>query len=289
MAYTINPKLPRVRMEAVRLVKYRGWSTRQVARYTGYSQSVIVKWCKKDPTGGWRPIDTRSSRPNRHPKQLSNNMVNEIIKTRLDIKRSSEVVHFALAEKGISVSLSSVKRTLDRKGLLNKRSPWKRYHAPIDRPLALNPGDLVQIDTIHLMTGRERIYVFTLLDVFSRWTYARAYYRANTRTALDFLFKARIKAPFTFRTIQSDHGSEFSTSFTERSKLVHRHSRVRRPNDNAHLERFNRTLQEECLDNIKPDVKEINRALPKYLEYYNTKRHHFGLNLKFPIQVIPSY
>ena len=27
-------------MEAVRLVKYRGWSTRQVARYAGYSQCL---------------------------------------------------------------------------------------------------------------------------------------------------------------------------------------------------------------------------------------------------------
>lgn len=287
--YTINPKLPKVRMEAVRLVKYRGWSTRQVARYTGYSQSVIVKWCKKDPTGGWRPIETRSSKPNKHPNQLSKNMVNEIVKTRLEIKRSSEVIHLVLQEKGINISISSVKRTLDRKNLLNKRSPWKRYHAPTDRPEALNPGDLVQIDTIHILAGRERIYVFTILDVYSRWAYARAYYRANTRTALDFLVRSKIKAPFPFKTIQSDHGSEFSTSFTERSKLVHRHSRVRRPNDNAHLERFNRTIQEECLDSMKPDVKEINRALPKYLDYYNNRRHHFGLNLRFPIQTIPSY
>src|SRR3989344_151077 len=270
--YTTNSKMPKLRMEAVRLVKYRGWSTRQVARYTGYNQSVIVKWCRKDPTGGWRPIETKSSKPNKHPNQLSN-----------------EVVDRGLQEKGINISISSVKRTLDRKSLLNKRSPWKRYHAPMDRPEALNPGDLVQIDTIHIMAGKERIYVFTILDVFSRWAHARAYYRANTRTALDFLVKAKIKAPFTFKTIQSDHGSEFSTSFTERSKLAHRHSRIRRPNDNAHLERFNRTIQEECLDSIKPDVKEINRALVKYLDCYNNRRHHFGLNLKFPIQVIPSY
>ena len=289
MAYTTNPKLPRVRMEAVRLVKYRGWSTRQVAKYTGYSQSVIVKWCKKDPTGGWRPIETQSSKPNRHPKQLSEELVKKITDMRSEIKRSSEIVHVSLAEKGIMVSLSSVKRTLDRRGLLNKRSPWKRYHAPTDRPKALNPGDLVQLDTIHIMVGNARIYVFTLLDVYSRWAYARAYYRANTRTALNFLIRAKIKAPFIFKHLQSDHGSEFSTHFTERAKIAHRHSRVRRPNDNAHLERFNRTLQEECLDHIKPDVKEFNRALPKYLEYYNTRRHHFGLNLKFPIQVIPSY
>ncbi len=62
MAYTTNPKLPKIRRDAVRLVKYRGWSTRRVARHFGYSQSAVVKWCKKDPTGGWHEIPTESKK-----------------------------------------------------------------------------------------------------------------------------------------------------------------------------------------------------------------------------------
>lgn len=277
-------------MEAVRLVKYRGWSTRQVARYTGYSQSVIVKWCAKDPTGGWQRISTRSSRPHCHPRQLSSSAVSAIIAKRRTLKRSAEVVHKALAEDGITVGLSSVKRTLDREGLLNKRSPWKRYHAPTPRPFVEKPGDLVEMDTIHVMRSEhERFYVFTLLDVYSRFAYARAYVRGNTKSALDFLKRATRYAPFPFQHLQSDHGSEFSTHFTERSGIAHRHSRVRMPNDNAHLERFNRTIQEECLNELPRDVRAINRKLPRYLHYYNNQRFHFGLNLKTPAQVIPSY
>lgn len=290
MAYTTNPHMPRIRMEAVRLVKYRGWSTRQVARYTGFNQSVIVKWCRKDPTGGWRQIPTHSSRPHRHPRQLSNQAVRAIVKKRIELKRSAEVIHKALIEDGLVVSFPSVKRTLDREGLLQKRSPWKRYHAPIPRPEAAEPGDLIQMDTIHLMQNeRQRLYVFTLLDVHSRWAYARSYARANTRTAVEFLRRAQRIAPFAFTHLQSDHGPEFSTSFTERSGLPHRHSRVRRPNDNAHLERFNRTIQEECINRLPRDTRAINKALPDYLNYYNTKRYHFGINLKTPSQMIPSY
>jgi len=277
-------------MEAVRLVKYRGWSTRQVARYTGYSQSVIVKWCKKDPTGGWHRIPTKSSRPEHHPKALKSALVSAIIQQRLKRHRCAEVVHRELQNVGVAVSLSSVKRTLDRKGLLKKRSPWKRYHAPSPRPEAHTPGDLVELDTIHLYRpDRSRVYVFTLLDVCSRWAYARAYERANTHSALRFLHQARRRSPFAFKHLQSDHGSEFSTHFTERSHLPHRHSRVRTPNDNAHLERFNRTVQEECLDRLPKNVRTINKRLPDYLRYYNGERLHFGLNLKTPLQVIPSY
>jgi transposase InsO family protein len=290
MSYTTNPRLPRVRMEAVRLVKYRGWSTRKVARYTGYSQSSIVKWCKKDPTGGWRPIPTESSRPKSHPKQLRKEVVKAIVSQRLKHNRCSEVVHQELLNQGIRVSLSSVKRTLDRAYLIKKRSPWKRYHPPTERPEVVNPGDLIQVDTIHLMKNeKERIYVFTLIDVFSRWCYARAYKRANTKTALQFLRMAQLYSPFKFRYIQSDHGSEFSAHFTERMKIYHRHSRVRKPTDNAHLERFNRTLQEECLDKLKVDVNIINKALPEYLKYYNEQRLHLGINLQTPLQVITSY
>lgn len=60
-------------------------------------------------------------------------------------------------------------------------------------------------------------------------------------------------------------------------------------NDNAHLERFNRTIQGECLGALPKDTKIINRNLPKYLRYYNEKRHHFGLNLQTPLQVVRSY
>ena len=35
IAYSKNPELLKVRRDAVRLVKYRGWFTRKVARYFG--------------------------------------------------------------------------------------------------------------------------------------------------------------------------------------------------------------------------------------------------------------
>ena len=60
-------------------------------------------------------------------------------------------------------------------------------------------------------------------------------------------------------------------------------------NDNAHIERFNRTLQEECLDKLPHDVRIINCALKKYLRYYNYERVHGGINYLTPMQVVPRY
>lgn len=288
MSYTKNPYLPRVRRDAADLVR-RGWGVRQVARYVGVSPGTVCKWVKKARIYGYRPIPTLSCKPKYHPKQLSNDLVAKIVAKRLDIKRSAEVIQQELVNEGVRISLASVKRTLDRNHLLKKRSPWKRYHAPILRPNVLKQGDLVQIDTIHLLNPEgKRVYVFTLLDVFSRWAYARAYEKADTQTALHFLKRAELIASFPFKTLQSDHGSEFSQYFTDNVCSIHRHSRVRRPNDNAHLERFNRTIQEECLDKISKTVDDLNNALKIYLTYYNEKRLHFGLKLQTPLSILKS-
>jgi len=274
-------------MEAVRLVKYRGWSTRQLARYTGFNQSAIVKWCKKDPTGGWRRIPTKSSRPNHHPKELKPDIIEKILKIRIATKRTSEVVHQELLNQGVKVSLNSVRQTIDRHGLMKKRSPWQRYHPHVDRPLAQKPGDLVQLDTIHRMIDeKKRLYVFVLLDVHSRWAYARAYAKMNSATSIRFVTEAERRAGFSFEMLQSDHGPEFGKWFVEQIKKKHRYSRIGKPNDNAHVERFNRTLQEECLDGISDDVEMINCGLKKYLRYYNQQRLHMGIALQAPIQLI---
>lgn len=173
MPYTTEKNMPRIRRDAADLVR-RGWSTRKVARHFGFSQSVIVKWVARAKKIGNVPIPTLSSKSKHHPKELSNELVWKIFHQRLKNKRCAEVVHQKLKNQGVKVSLSSVKRTLDRSGLLKKRSPWKRHHPHVERPYPLKPGDLVEIDTIHLMVNKKkRIYIFTLIDVYSRWTYVK--------------------------------------------------------------------------------------------------------------------
>ena len=286
MPYTLNPHIPRIRREAAQLV-IRGWSTRKVARHFGFNQSTIVRWVKKSKIYGYHSIPTLSSRPKHHPRQLSEDVIEKIIATRLRTKRTSEVVHQELLNQGVRVSLNSVRRTIDRHGLMKKRSPWKRYHPPVKRPEVLKPGDLIQVDTIHRMIDKKtRLYVFVILDVFSRWVYAEAFEKMSAATSLRFIRRAEKKAQFKFFMLQSDHGPEFGRWFVSQIKKSHRYTRIGKPNDNAYIERFNRTLQEECLDKVPNDVSKINRALKEYLSYYNHKRLHMGISLRTPIELI---
>lgn len=284
--------MPKVRQQAVNLV-IRGWSMRKVARYCGVEPSTISRWVERDPYHGLRPIPTRSSRPHYHPRELPGEIVEAIIAIRREHGRCAEIVHQEMLARGFRVSFSSVHRTLERCGLIKKRSPWKRRHVSLPRPEVKNAGDLIQIDTIHIGPADEdRVYVYTLLDVFSRWAHAKPSMKINTHRSLKFLGEAQKQFRFSFQTIQSDHGPEFSTYFSEHINvrgLIHRHSRVRMPNDNAHLERFNRTIQEECLDRIPKTLRAYRKEIPEYLRYYNTERMHLGLGAKTPLQVLRSY
>jgi transposase InsO family protein len=291
MAYTTNPHLPKVRRQAVKLLE-QGLSTRQVARYLGYSQSAVVKWKAKANRYGSNEIPTLSSCPKTNPRALDREIVKEIIQERVSRRRCAEHVYCALKKKDIKVSLSSVKRTLDRCGLLRKRSFWKRPHDYTLRPQALFPGDLMQIDTIHLMTSDgSRIYVYTLIDLYSRWAYAEVVERIGAQSSVEFIKRAQGMASFKFKMIQSDNGSEFSTWFTNSLlslDIKHRHGRVGKSNDQAHVERFNRTVQEECLDYVPNSHSKLQKALIKYLSYYNNERTHMGINYLVPAQLIPS-
>jgi transposase InsO family protein len=288
MAYTKNPHLPRVRMQAAKLVIENGWSTRQVARHTGFNQSTIVKWAQRARLMSSLNIPTASSRPHHHPNQLSDETVKTILDYRKRYRRCAEVIHHLLLKDGLKVSLSSVKRTLKRNGC-TRYSKWKKWHKYPERPKAEKPGILVQIDSILDGIPKDRLCVYTLIDVYSRWTYAKPILRTNTHNSLSFVKEAQRISPFQFLTIQSDHGSEFSKWFTKRlleSGFIHRHSRVRTPSDNGHLERFNRTLQEECLNQVPRSLKSWEKEIPEYLLWYNTKRPHMALNMKTPLEIL---
>jgi transposase InsO family protein len=287
MAYTTNINRGKVRIQAIRMLK-DGKSTREVSRYLGYAQSTIVKWNKrKDEAWHQYELPTRSSRPHYSPRRTTRDIEAKIITIRKETKRCAEVVYEHLKIENIKVSLSTVKRVLNRYGCLKKRSPWKKRRIYPLRPDIAKQGDLVEFDTIHFVDKNGiKSYVYTAIDVYSRYGYAMISKKINTHITLKFLRKVKEYFPFQIKCIQTDNGPEFGKFFTDNCHIKHRHNHPRSPNENGHLERFNRTLQEEipkhdlCIF-IKEDVY-------KYLEHYNTKRMHLGINFKTPAQMINS-
>lgn len=289
MAYTSNEKVARVRAQAVRIVR-SGKSTREVARHFGYAQSTIVKWCKRAPRVFKQngTLETLSSRPHTSPRSISKETVAAILSVRTRTKRCAEVVYEYLKVDGVSVSLSTVKRVLSRYGMTTKRSPWKRKRTYPVRPDVVSQGDLVEFDTIHFAErDGKRSYVYTALDVFSRYGFAMISTKANCKRSIQFLKKVQQYFPFKMKCIQTDNGPEFGLHFTDavtRSGMKHRHNHPRSPNENGHLERFNRTLQEELPKHNLCIF--VEKDISKYLKHYNTERLHMGISFKTPKQML---
>ena len=287
MAYSKNPQLPLVRWEAVKKVKYDGWSIRKTARYFGFTHGAVEQWLKKNPihtTNFKLAIPTFSSRPHSHPNQLSDEVVNHILELRSERNQCAEILHHRLIKEGVGVSLSSVKRVLKRHGI-SRFSKWKKWHQYPPRPLASEPGIFVEIDSMHDGIPNDRLSAYAIIDVCSRWAYAEVAERVNTYGSISFVKNAQMNFPFSVVNIQSDHGSEFSKWFTKSLDfrgIAHRHSGVRTPTDNSHVERFIQTLQRECLNRIPKSFKSWQKEIPEFIRYYNHERPHMALSMKTP-------
>jgi putative transposase len=152
------------------------------------------------------------------------------------------------------------------------------------------PGDLVEIDTVHIFTTGIRRYLFTAIDVHTRFAFAYTYNSNSSANGDDFLGKLLNVAPFKVRRIQTDNGSEFVKYFDERCEKVglpHFFNYPKHPQANGHLERFNRTIQEQCVSlnlDYLDDREEFNRKLMEYLIWYNTERPHRGIGKIPPLR-----
>ena len=102
------------------------------------------------------------------------------------------------------------------------------------------------------------------------------------------MLEAQEKWGFRVAMVQADNGPEFGRYFEQcmrQANIQVRHSRLGRPNDNAHIERFNRTLQEECIGHHWRRSVSLQRQQEKidsYIRFYNEERVHLGIQLRAP-------
>ena len=295
MAYSTNIYLPRVRRNAVNLVVFEGWSCERAARHVGVHRITIWRWCRRAEAPDRRKlIVTRPSTAHSHPWTMPEYVVRLVLAIRDELKRCALIIHGYLRRfyPDIVVSLSTVGRILQRHQLTDRwygrRGKTARRRTP--RPRVEAPGSFMQMDTIHFKHWRTKqaYYVYTLIDLKSRWAYAEYSPQINPRDTTRFVKRAIEQLPFTVQLIQTDNGQEFSTVcevFLSSLGIAQRRIRLGKKNDNAHIERFNRTLQDECLGRW-PDETHIQERLRRYLDFYNTKRLHCSLQSFTPAEVV---
>ena len=155
------------------------------------------------------------------------------------------------------------------------------------------PGHLIALDTIEKFINGTRRYVITFEDIYTRFSFAWATKSHASKAAEEF-FELCLKVfpySFNFLYVLTDNGSEFKKHFSEKLRelhLTHFHTYPKTPKMNAHVERFNRTIQDDWIDWHLSDLMDtdvFNRNLMDYLIFYNTERARFAFQNKLsPIQ-----
>lgn len=183
-------------------------------------------------------------------------------------------------------------RLLLREPKRRKKKQRRRGYSP---KLA---GDLIQMDTISIFADGIKRYIFTAIDLRTRFAFAYSYKSNSSANGQDFLQKFIQVAPFATSRIQTDNGGEFEKhfdNFCQHNSLVHFFNYPRHPRSNAHLERFNRTIQQQLvnwhLDELyEPEV--FNQSLMQYLIWYNTEKPHRSIGnippLRYYLNSLPS-
>ena len=157
------------------------------------------------------------------------------------------------------------------------------------------PGHVVALDTIERFVNGCRRYVITFEDIYTRFAFAWATTSHASLAAKEFFGYCRRVFPVPFTFVLTDNGSEFQKHFSEelnRLHLTHYHTYPKTPKMNAHVERFNRTIQESFIDYhaydlMEPDI--FNRKLMEWLIWYNIERPHYAFqNRLSPLQFMLS-
>ncbi|KTB47907.1 Winged helix-turn helix/Integrase core domain [Dehalogenimonas alkenigignens] len=170
---------------------------------------------------------------------------------------------------------------------------WERQPVKKLRRKGFNPhqpGDLVQVDTVHLFVAGLKRYLFTAIDVRTRFAFAYTYSSNSSARGRDFLDKLITVTPFTVARVQTDNGSEFQKHFAQACQdkgLVHFFNYPKHPQSNGYLERFNRTIQEQFAywhSDELDDPAVFNRSLMEYLLWYNAERPHRGIGKVPPLR-----
>ena len=151
------------------------------------------------------------------------------------------------------------------------------------------PGDLLQIDSVHVFIDGIKRYLITAVDVQTRFAFSFCYNGLTSSNAQDFLSKVQKVYPYPIERVQTDNGLEFHKHFDQalsQQGLIHYFNYPQSPKSNAFIERFNRTLREQFINVNREsfyDRNEVNQKLMQYLIWYNTQKPHQGLKWMTPL------
>lgn len=330
-----NPvdKLAQQRLSVLELAETLG-NVSAACRQRGVSRTQFYEYKRRFQTHGMEGLKDLSSAPHSHPFTTPPETEARILELSLEhpswgCNRLSDQLKLA----GISISAPTLQNILNRNGMGSRYDRWlalETRHA--EQPIELTgeqvqfiekhnpafrerhlqssrPGELLCQDTFYVgqLKGVGKVYLHAVVDSYSSYAFGFLHTSKQPEAAVAVLHNDVL--PFyrqhelLVQRLLTDNGREFCGTETHPYELYlalndieHRRTKVRKPQTNGFVERFNRTVLDEFFrvafrTTFYESVEQLQTDLDAWLVHYNTARPHQGYrNLgRRPIDTILVY
>jgi len=268
-----------------------GASLRALSIESGIRREVLSRWWQRYLAEGLSGLEPRSRRPTHSPTAVKPSVVKAVLAQRQKARGP------AVIATAVPVSVSTAYRILVRHGR-------NRLHVPAPREIRryekTRPGELVHLDVKFLPALRNARwdFEFAAVDDFTREAVAWIATEQTARTAMEFLRRVLDTLPYRIEAVLTDNAWVFTmqrafhqgrdtpfAALCREAGIRHRLVRPYRPQCNGKVERFFRTVNEECFHRRRLTTFQARvRALDQFVDYYNHERPHLSLGGQTPIE-----
>jgi transposase InsO family protein len=326
-------KLARQRLSVLELAEALG-NVSEACRRRSISRTQFYEYKRRFQTHGIEGLldlpPVHKSHPMTTPKEVQEKIVTlSLAHPAWGCNRVSD----QLKLEGISVSAPTVQNVLNREGLGTRYERWlKLEEKTAEQEIELTaeqisfiekqnpcfkerhvesayPGELLNQDTFFVghLKGVGKVYLHAVLDTYCSFAFGFLHVSKQPEAAVAVLHNEAL--PFyserglKVENVLTDNGKEFCGSeshpyriYLELNGIKHRTTKVRRPQTNGFVERFNRTALDEFFreafrKKLYESVEALQQDLDEWLFYYNRERPHQGYrNIgRRPIERIDDY
>jgi transposase InsO family protein len=314
---TLRDKVMQLRRQVIQRAA-AGIPVTRVCREAGISRTLCYRWKQRYLRYGEAGLLPRPARPRRWGRQSSPALEHAVlayalhwpthgparIADQLRQRRyggwrlSATGAYQILRRHGLRTRWERLARlegeALGATGLLTERTARRllrqERHVEAERP-----GDLVCLDSFYLgkLKGVGRVWQLTACDAATSYGIAHLV-RGSPRPALAAAFvRERVlpayrRAGHAVRAVLTDQGSEWRGAFDTACRtegLEHRRTQPRHAWTNGFVERLQGTILTECWrvvfrQSYFTRLEHLERALQRYLRFYNEERTHRGYRLQ---------
>ena len=283
-----------------------GRPIKELARSHDVSASWLFTLLRRYRLEGPEGLVARSRRPRHSPTRIADVYEDEIVALHKELADAgfdagAQTLHYHLSKRhGRPPSVSTIYRVLKARGFVTLE-PHKRPKSSIIRFCADVPNETWQADMTHVELASGEVFeVLNMIDDHSRLCVAsRAMKTVKATDVVRVLHQAGATWGYP-NSFLSDNGLIFHTGrhhqvagATEQELfslgIKTKHARPYHPQTCGKVERFNKTMKKYLAAQEGIETKkQLQRALDRFVAYYNDVRPHRGVGRRTPAGVFAA-